>query len=231
MAITNSPLAKGLPPTTRAYHEVQLAFDFFKAELFNDQLPPCLITFQRRGSSTLGYFAANRYTEADGTAIDEIALNPRFFQSASFDEVMSVLAHEMVHAWQQHFGRKRPRSGYHDKEWAGEALRVGLRPVAPDGKMTGQSMSHTIVPGGRFALAVDKLRTMLPGLTWRDTAAAHLMPKGLAGSDLMQRPGLSGRRTVYRCPNKECGDRAEGKSTLFLICGKCNLRMERHGLR
>jgi predicted SprT family Zn-dependent metalloprotease len=229
MAITKTPPSNELAPTTQAYHEVQLAFDFFNAALFDGKLPACLITFQRRGSSTLGYYAAKRYVTAAGGATDEIALNPRFFQSASFEDVMSVLVHEMAHAWQAHFGRKRSRNGYHNKEWAGEMLRLGLRPISTTGKMTGQSVAHTIIPGERFAVALEKLRTMLPALTWRDAREAHLMPKGLPQSELLGPVPLSGRRTIYRCP--ACKDRAEGKSTLFIICGKCNLRMEREGLR
>ena len=111
---------------------------------------------------------------------------------------------------------------------------LGLRPShtgRPDGRMTGQQMDHYVMPGGRFELAAEKLRTMLPEITWFDVHPAQLLPKGLAGSDLVAPVGLSGRRTVYRCPNPDCRDHASGNSTLILICGKCHLQMLPDGLR
>ena len=231
MAITKNPAQFLMAPTTQAYHEVQLAFDVFNIELFNNTLPPCLITFQRKGSSTYGYYSSKRFASTAGATTDEIALSPRFFKNRSFVEVMSTLVHEMAHHWQFHFD-KPSRHGYHNKEWAQKMLWLGLRPShtgQAGGKMTGQQMTHYILPGGRFERAAEKLRGMVPGLTWFDVHAAELLPKGLTGSDLVAPSGLSGRRTVYRC--RSCKDRAEGKSSLQLICGKCDVRMEPDGLR
>jgi hypothetical protein len=88
---------------------------------------------------------------------------------------------------------------YHNREWAEKMCWLGLRPTRTghrEGPMTGQSMTHCIIPGGRFERALGKLRAMLPALTWFDVDAAEVLPKGLRGSDLMAAP-LSGRRTVY----------------------------------
>jgi hypothetical protein len=231
MAIT-STLPAGLPPTTQAYHELQLAYDFFKAQLFVVELPPCFITLERKGPSTLGYFSPARFTTADGVVADEIGLNPRHFKTSTFTHVMSTLVHEMVHQWQHHFGRRRSRTAYHNKEWAGEMLRIGLHPShtgEPGGRMTGQAMSHYVMQRGRFQTAAHKLAAMLPALTWFDAEAAPPLPRGLLGSDLMPLASLSGRRTVYQCPR--CRDCAQGKSTLFIICGKCEVPMEPVGHR
>jgi SprT-like family len=222
-----------LPPGTQANHELQLAYEFFKVHLFNlADWPPCFITLQRRGSCTLGYFSPARFATADDQVADEIALNPRHFKNRSFVDVMSTLVHEMVHAWQHHHGRKWSGSTYHNREWAGEMLRLGLHPShtgEPGGKMTGQSMSHYIIPGGRFEQSIAQLRRMLPGLTWFDADAAHVLPKGLAGSDLIAPASLSGRRTVYRCP--ACRQRAESDSKFSAICTRCELQFQREGLR
>jgi predicted SprT family Zn-dependent metalloprotease len=231
MAITNPRSTGATPPTVQAYHEMQLAYEFFNRELFGARLPPCLITFQRKGSATLGYYAPKRYATAAGTTTDEIALNPRHFKSRSLSSVMATLVHEMVHLWQHHFGHPS-RSNYHNKEWASEMLRVGLHPSctgAPGGRMTGQQMHHYVVTGGRFDGALTKLRAMLPGITWLDASGAEVLPKGLRGFEPLEPSGLSGRRTVYLCPG--CKDRAEGKSSLCLICGKCDLEMNRDSLR
>lgn len=232
MVATTLPPPSALPPTTQAYHELQLAYDFFNRELFGGKLPPCVITLQRKGSGTRGYFSPGRFSAADGTTIDEIALNPRHFKNRSFSDVMSTLGHEMVHQWQHHFGRHKSRTPYHNKEWAGEMLRLGLHPShtgEPGGRMTGQGMSHYIMPGGRFEIAVIKLQGMVPALTWFDVNAAQVLPKGLASTDLLSEPQRrSGRRTVYRC---KCGQRAESGSTFSAICTQCDTQFAPVGFR
>ncbi|MGE3702640.1 MAG: SprT-like domain-containing protein [Hyphomicrobiaceae bacterium] len=233
MAITKSPPPR-LAPAVQAIHELQLAHDFLKAALWKmADWSPCFITLQRKGSRTLGYFAPARFATAEGQVADEIALNPRHIGSRSFIEVMSTLGHEMCHAWQHHCGRKHSRGGYHNKEWAGEMLRVGLHPShsgSPGGRMTGQKMSHYVIRGGVFEVAVAKLRAMVPELTWFDVNAAELLPKGLPDADLVTpRRGRTGRRTVYRC--LACRLRAESRSDALLICGKCETQMVPVGLR
>jgi SprT-like family protein len=232
MAITNYTLAGGVAPTTQAYHELELTFDFFNGELFDGKLPPCLATLQRKGSNTYGYYSPARFATADGQTTAEIAINPRHIKNRSFAQVASTLVHEMAHHWQYVFGAPS-RGGYHNREWAEKMLSLGLRPSRTglrEGPMTGQSMTHVIMPGGRFERAVEKLRLMLPAFTWFDANAAQLLPKGLEDLDLVAPPPtLSGRRTVYRCPT--CCLRAESTSGAYLICGKCERQMDRVGLR
>lgn len=230
MATTITP-ASGLPPTTQAYHELQLAYDFFNGALFDGKLPPCFITLQRKGSSTRGYFSPGRFATTNGSRADEIALNPRHFKNRTHLEVLSTMVHEMVHQWQHHFGSPS-RGGYHNKEWAERMMWLGLRPSRTgqrEGPLTGQRMTHCIIAGGRFEIAANKLRAMLPALTWFDADPAVEMPKGLIDSGLFPSPPLSGRRTVYRCP--ACDDHATGKSTLNLVCGKCDRQMLPDGHR
>jgi hypothetical protein len=233
MAITQEHTSPGLSPSTQAQHELQLAYDFFNRELFDGKLPPCFVTFQRKGSRVRGYFAPDRLGTADGRLTHEIALNPRHFKNRTFMEVMSTLVHEMVHLWQHLFGRKRSRSGYHNKEFGGQMLYVGLHPShtgEPGGRMTGQQMTHYIMPGGRFEIAAIKLQAMLPALTWFDVNAAQELPKSLTDTDLVSEPRpLSGRRTVYRCP--ACRLRADSRSNAFLVCGTCEVQMPPAGLR
>jgi hypothetical protein len=72
-----------LPPTKETYSELQQAYEYFNQILFENKLPHCLLTLQR-GHPTFGYFCHERFTRHDGAATtDEIALNPRFFQSSS----------------------------------------------------------------------------------------------------------------------------------------------------
>ena len=48
-----------------------------------------------------GYFASRRFKTRNGDAfIDEIALNPTYFAERTTKEILSTLAHEMVHVWE-----------------------------------------------------------------------------------------------------------------------------------
>ena len=99
-------------PTQVTYEGLQGAYDFFNERLFGGMLPPCLITMQRKANSR-GFFAGKRFTTRDGQEVtDEIALNPALFHGRSSEDILSTLAHEMVHLQQHHFG-KPSRTGYH----------------------------------------------------------------------------------------------------------------------
>lgn len=207
-------------PTRQAYGELQEAYDHFNARLFDGKLPPCLITLQRKGRGTFGYYAAMRFGTASGATTDEIALNPRWFKERPLIDVMSTLVHEMVHLWQQHFGRPS-RTNYHNREWAGEMLRLGLHPShtgRPGGRMTGQQMTHYVVARGRFEIAAQELSQKQSALTWFDIQAAVLLPKGL--EDFIASPPRAGRRMKFSCPC--CCAQAWGKTSLNLICGDCD---------
>jgi len=118
------------------------AYEWFNKQLFDSQLPSCLITLQRKAHSH-GYFANDRFghrTDAEDRT-DELALNPDTFVGRSDKDILSTLVHEMCHGWQQHFG-KPSRTGYHNRQWAAKmievwgscpqtpVLRVGSRPAS-----------------------------------------------------------------------------------------------------
>lgn len=216
-------------PTIQAATELQTSYNFFNRELFNEKLPACLITLQRRRSGMRGYYARDRFTNVAGDVADEIALNPRWFRHRSLLEVMSTLVHEMAHLWQRHFGRPSC-TAYHNREWARVMLQLGLRPSrtgAPRGPMTGRTMTHYIVPGGAFDVAAKKLLATPLAITWFDADGARqlpfdpLSPKGAELGGL----GAAGRRRKFTCPS--CKDSAWGKASLQIDCRKCERPMER----
>ncbi len=205
-------------PTEEAYGEFQRAYDHFNRALFDGCLPPCLITLHRESKRTYGYFLHQRFVRlSDGrTVTDEIAMNPMHFGGRNVLEVLSTLAHEMVHLWQAHHGRPS-RAAYHNKQWAAKMDEIGLQPSstsAPGGKRTGQTMSHYIRGGGRFARAAAQLTAKGFMISWAD-AAWRFEAK---------MPDRSGRRSKYVC--RECGAAAWGKGGLKLICGDCDQPMQ-----
>jgi len=99
----------------------------------------------------------------------ELALNPDVFTGRSDELILSTLVHEMVHVWQETHGTP-PRRSYHDHEWARKMKEIGLQPSTtgePGGKGTGQSVTHYILAGGRFAHAYAELAASGFRINWQ----------------------------------------------------------------
>jgi len=196
--------------TTKEYNGFQEAFDFFNAQLFAGSLPQVMVTLQRH-SKARGYFAPERFHgRGNKTTVHEIALNPDTFCDESDERILSTLAHEMAHLWQQTHGRA-PRRCYHDREWAAKMKAVGLQPTttgAPGGKETGQHVTHFVIKGGPYAQAYAKLAKTGLKLRWESPAPMAAEAKAKTES-----------KTKFTCP--ECGQNAWGKPDSVLICGVC----------
>jgi len=189
---------------------LQQAFAFFNHRLFDNSLPQCVITMQRKRSAH-GYFSAERFasrSEEEHT-VDEIAMNPKTMHRDDVT-ILSTLVHEMVHLWQQHHG-KPGRGRYHNKEWASKMRGVGLHPVSYDnpGRETGQRVSHTIITDGRFALAAAELPATNYTLQWRDATTAE-----------RERTLKKKNKVAYVCGS--CDTKVWGKPGLKVLCGECD---------
>ena len=195
--------------TEREYHAFQVAYDFLNAELFGGSLPHVLVTFQRHAKAK-GYFVADRFEgRGEKVTAHELAMNPDVFTNRTDQEILSTLAHEMVHVWQQVHG-KPPRRAYHDKQWAGKMKEVGLYPTdtgAPGGKETGQSVTHYIIEGGAYQIAFAKLAATGFKLNWQSLPLTAERKKKAAS------------KTKYTCGT--CGANAWAKPETSLICGTC----------
>lgn len=206
-------------PTTETYGSLEQAYDHFNRELFAGQLPPCLLTLQRKGKRTLGFFSPARFT-GDHATSDELAMNPRNFADRSITDVLATLAHEMTHVEQEHFG-KPGRRGYHNKEWGQLMKRVGLYPSntgEAGGKETGQQMTHYVVPNGPFERVCKALIGRGFRLKWGEGEPDETGREGKKGGDADR-----SNRARFRCPS--CPAKAWGKPTLKLMCGKCRADM------
>lgn len=183
-------------------------FDRCNVGLFGGGLPPAVVIVQRKRSAH-GYFRARQFDRRGGARVlDEVALNPTTFRGRTDREIVSTLVHEMVHLWQFHFG-KPGRRGYHNRQWARKMIEVGLQPSdtgKPNGKQTGEWVSHYVLPGGAFArlwptLQADDLR-----LRWQARKA----------------PPAEQTRVRFWCSS--CDQKAWAVSTVLLLCGRpgCN---------
>jgi predicted SprT family Zn-dependent metalloprotease len=198
------------PITPAHYRAFQDAYDFFNRELFAGSLPHVLVTLQRHAKAR-GYFAPERFTgRIEDAAAHELAMNPDTFTGRSDEDILSTLAHEMAHVWQQAHGAP-PRRSYHDRQWAAKMKEIGLQPSttgAPGGKETGQSVTHYILPGGPYAQAYAKLKAKGLRLHWQSAPE---------GKEAKAKKAAS--KTKFTCP--DCGQNAWAKADALLICGTC----------
>jgi len=201
--------------TREEYAGFDGAYAWLNHKLFGGELPPCLITLQRKARSH-GYFANDRFGHRsdEEQRTDELALNPDTFLGRSDKDILSTLVHEMCHCWQQHFG-KPSRTGYHNTQWAAKMIEVGLMPSdtgLEGGKQTGQRMTHYIVEGGAFEVAADELLAADFRLNWQSVAwGERTRPKGK-------------NKVKYTCP--ACRQNAWAKPEASLVCGACEEDME-----
>ncbi|MEM7196510.1 MAG: SprT-like domain-containing protein [Pseudomonadota bacterium] len=161
-------------PTIEFYSLIQIAYEHFNHQLFEGKLPDCMLTAQRQ-SNVMGYFSADRWVNTDGNFKHEIALNPAYFAKHKLLEVLQTLVHEQCHLWQHMFGRRKSRSGYHNREWSEKMRSIGLIPSStglPGGRMTGQSMSDYPALDGQFIVAARALVESGYTFPWVDTEPA-----------------------------------------------------------
>lgn len=155
----------------------------------------------------MGYFAPERWKD-EHLPLHEIALTPQSLDRQPI-EVVSTIVHEMVHEWQQEYGRPS-RSGYHNKEWGNKMIEIGLHPSNTGkvgGKQTGQQMTHYVIDGGRFEIAFNAM------------PHEFLIPfKSRIQNESTKKSPVSKDKIKYSC---NCSN-VWGKSGLTLFCANCH---------
>jgi len=196
-------------PTGQQWAAYTAMFAYFNAELFSNELPPCILNFNGQLRRAYGFFAKDRWRSGERKT-HEISLNPKTLQGRKPIEIASTVVHEMCHLWQATLGNGKCRA-YHDREWAAKMVTVGLMPsetAKPGGKRTGAYVSHYIIDGGVFDVAYAKM------------PEEYLLP-WLAGTALDEKkpPKPRNDKTKFTCPG--CEANAWGIATLRIVCMGC----------
>lgn len=195
--------------TAQTYNNLDEAYAFFNKRFFGGTLPSVAITLTR-SKKFYGFFQPNSFRQRNNAKpIGEIALNPDAFLTRNNEDVLSTLLHEMVHVWQENFG-KTSRSSYHNKQFATKMAEVGLicsSTGQAGGKTTGQKMSHYINPDGEFAHML-KAGYFSKSVVDYGSSQFTAEPKPRKVS-----------KVKYTCPN--CNQNAWAKPNTKLICGNC----------
>lgn len=96
-------------------------FDRFNVHFFEGKLPRTVISVERTRVTRLGHFVPDR--DAIGVR-NRINVNAKY---AGYDPWFSLrtLAHEMVHVWEQAFG-KPGKNNYHTRAFRRKAAEIGI---------------------------------------------------------------------------------------------------------
>lgn len=207
--------------TAREYATIQEAYDYFNQTLFGGTLPQVLITLQRHGRA-LGYFSPERFQSRDGirSRVHEVALNPEGFRGESDENILAVLVHEQAHVWQKEYG-KAGRGRYHNRQFAAKMHGIGLVPSAtgkPGGAVTGDHMSHYILPEGPFIISCSRFLERYR-LTWESAIPRKEEP----GPEPDDERGSTQTRAKFACPN--CSLNAWAKPAARLACHDCSVEL------
>lgn len=215
-------------PTKAQSEAMQKSYEYFNVELFNGELPNCMLNFSRSGRRVMGFFIPSTWEErkpnGKSNHLHEISLCPSWLNRDA-REVMSTLVHEMVHLWQQEFGSPS-RRGYHNKEWARKMVNIGLFPSDTGqrgGKIIGQQMSHYILPGARFEMVFNKIpeENLMPFVCANAFNTLSIVVENEEEALILAR--ITRHKIKYSCSG--CKINAWGKPGLHLDCGQCNIRM------
>lgn len=229
------------PPAFDLAQEFRTAFHFFNEHLFDNSLPEVVITTQRHGTHTLGFFASESYKarsfdpEEERSlppefTVHEIAMMPDMMEDRSDEEILSTLVHEMCHLWQQEFG-KPSRNGYHNREWVEKMLKVGLHPSKYE-KLDERNDAYwkkhekELCPGEGPQTGQQMSHFIIPGGQF-DRQAKALLETGFKLS-LQQFKKLvvtkPKSKIKYTCP--ECNQNAWAKPGARIACADCKVIMK-----
>jgi predicted SprT family Zn-dependent metalloprotease len=202
--------------TKTQFNMIDKLFDYYNQRLFDGKLNDCMINMSRQ-KGAYGFFQPQNWKKYNlkkevDKDIHEISLNPNYLDRPNI-EWHSTLVHEMVHLWQQDFG-KPSRSNYHNKQWARKMEEIGLIPSStgqPGGKKTGQGMSHYVSTNGQFIEVFNRLM---------EKSIKYSPLQGLETNKAASRKAY---KTKYECP---CGNNVWGKPGLHIVCAVCNQSFE-----
>ncbi|WP_417729050.1 hypothetical protein [Roseovarius sp.] len=213
-------------PTMDLSARLQFVYDYFNPALFDGALPECMLSLQRR-KHMLGSFGASVLASTDGKTAHQICVNPSYFETLGDLGICGTIVQAQCDLYRHDAdtlnrrGSKGAR-GYHDKPWALQMLKVGLRPTDDGtwtGKMTGYGMTHLIIENGPFDRAARALLESGFEFRWRDRRSL------IDPTKLPDEPDDTGEdpkptRAKYSCPS--CGLNAWAKPAARLVCGVCS---------
>lgn len=110
-------------PTQDLYGHLYRAFDLLNKELFNQQLPPVIITITDQIDYAAMFEPAK--FKVGSRLLDHICLNWDYFSDSFL--VLSYILHEQIHQWEFHFSRQTMLAEQiHSKTFIGKLSSLGI---------------------------------------------------------------------------------------------------------
>lgn len=203
--MTRTPTKARSTPAQEQARRLDLAFDLLNRALFNGQLPPTMLRLERCKNSN-GYFAPNKFADANGGTLDCITLNSTNAATRPLIELLSTLAHEMCHQYVYRVINEGKATGGHGPDWRREMGRIGLPPIRVG--RTWQQATHAIDPSGLYACCFDANSEKLQDLPWQELARDATRGRAV---------GLD--KVRFQCPS--CSQKVWGRAAAEVLCGTC----------
>ena len=198
-------------------------YEILNRALWAGKLPANVMFVVNCRRGVAGHYVPDRWSSSDGQTAHEIAFDGNRLRQNDGLHFLGVFAHECTHLWQYIYGTPG-KYGYHNKEFAVEARRVGLETIdlsGDGGKDTGVRVSAKIIERG----ALDQLyqRMVAAGfeVTW---AQALLNTSSIDPQQESLRKKKRASKTRYSCVT--CSLNAWAKPNVKLICGSCATKMK-----
>jgi hypothetical protein len=223
-------------PTKEIYDFLTQVCTAINTECFGSELPEVLLTVKGKGR-VFGYYKQKAFISHDGEIVDEIAVNPAYFATHGFKELLQTLAHEMCHQWQYKHGTPSIRS-YHNKEFAEKMKSIGLIPSTTGkegGKETGQNMADYMAETGLLPDLFHKLESNGVFIPWYERLSLRVATQPItetAPSDVPSvvtqspasetpAPNTTRARYTHQCTDDKKPSVIYGKPNLPIKCGAC----------
>ncbi len=226
-------------PTAEIYEFLTQICTAINKQCFNAELPEVLLTVKGKGR-VFGYYKRRAFISHQGKIVDEIAVNPSYFATHGFKELLQTLGHELSHQWQHHFGTISRRS-YHNKEFAKKMKSFGLIPSSTGkkgGKETGQQMADYMADSGLLPDLYKELEEKGIFIPWYERLGSKMIDQTVlesapdnvilsAASDTVSQAYETANNTTrarysHQCTNEKRPSVIYGKPNLPIKCATCD---------
>lgn len=190
----------------KQYEVLYKAFDLFNEHYFDNELPPCMITLQKKRDNNYGHFVSESTwfnTQSDDEAY-EININP-INMNREPEEILGTLLHEMVHYYCTLNNIKDVKSGgKHTIEYKNVCVSHGLNCELDEDK----GYNQTSLNDESIELIKDLIEE------YKDDFWYMMVEKKPVKKNLFK----------YVC--NSCGMKAYAKAEKSIVCGDCECELE-----
>lgn len=190
----------------KQYEVLYKAFDLFNEHYFDNELPPCMITLQKKRENNYGHFMAEPTwfnTQSDDETY-EININP-INMNREPEEILATLEHEICHYYCTLHNIKDVKSGgKHTIEYKNVCESHGLNCELDEDK----GYNQTSLNEESIELVKDLIEEYK-----NDFWYMYITKKEVKKTQFL-----------YTCPN--CGLKAHAKAEKNIICGDCGVNLE-----